>query len=214
VHRVLERSSAALRPSAARERRALRARYRRVAEALYGALATVAGASHVVDSSHFPLRARELQALAGIELQLVFLVRDPQAVVTSITRLGDRHSVLARGAMLLKANANLWITYALSLSVFLRQPRERRIFLRYEDFIADPESALRRIIRASGSAAAVPDLGALRTGLAIHGNRLIESDVVELRRGGPVTSARGSSWLTALLQRPWDALFARLARPR
>ncbi|MCW3057596.1 MAG: hypothetical protein JWO21_1565 [Solirubrobacterales bacterium] len=51
-------------------RRRLRARYRRVAEELYNAVARAAGATHVVDASHYPSRARELQALGGIETTL------------------------------------------------------------------------------------------------------------------------------------------------
>ena len=39
--------------------------------------------SCIVDSSHFPRRARELQALNGIDLYILFLVRDPHSVVAS-----------------------------------------------------------------------------------------------------------------------------------
>lgn len=210
AHRQLERSSAALDPSGVRRRRQLGARFRGVTGALMGAIASTAGASHVIDTSHFPLRARELQRTDGIELHLVFLVRDPQAVVASTNRLLRSRGPARRAANVLKTNAELWLTYALSLRVFGNQPPERRVFVRYEDFVAEPESVLRQVLRRGGSAAELPDLDALRTGLAFHANRLIESDVVALKRGGSATSARGSSRITSILQRPWSAVFARL----
>lgn len=210
AHRLLERSAAAINPSGARARRRLGARYRDVTGALIGAIASTAGATHVIDTSHFPLRARELQRTDDVALYLVFLVRDPQAVVTSTTRLVRSRGAARRVGSILKVNAELWLTYALSLLVFRRQPPERRVFIRYEDFIAEPESVLRRILERGGSTAGLPDLDALQTGLAFHANRLIESDVVALKRGGSATSARGSSTLTTILQRPWSVVFGRL----
>src|ERR1700730_15993454 len=59
--RALERSSALFSVSKARRRRRVRRRYREVARELYRAIATEARADYVVDSSHYPLRARELQ---------------------------------------------------------------------------------------------------------------------------------------------------------
>lgn len=210
AHRLLERSAAAISPSGARARRRLGARYRDVTGALIGAIASTAGATHVIDTSHFPLRARELQRTDDVALHLVFLVRDPQAVVTSTNRLVRSRGAARRVGSILKVNAELWLTYALSWLVFRRQPPERRVFIRYEDFIADPESVLRRILERGGSTAGLPDLDALQTGLAFHANRLIESDVVALKRGGSATSARGSYTLTTILQRPWSVVFGRL----
>ena len=46
----------------------------------------------------------------------------------------------------LHTNVYLWATHALSLLVFLRHPRERRLYVRYEDFVADPAAVLGRIL--------------------------------------------------------------------
>ena len=78
AHHYLERSSALFGGVAGRFDGVFARRYRRVTEELYRAIATTAGVTHVVDSSHYPLRARELQALEGIDLHLLFLVRDPR----------------------------------------------------------------------------------------------------------------------------------------
>jgi hypothetical protein len=210
AHRLLERSSAVLRVRTLPRRRALRAPYRRFSGALFAAIAATAQADYVIDSSHFPLRAGELQQVPGLELHLLFLVRDPQAVVSSINRLLDDRSGGRRMLMTLKANADLWLTHALSLLVFARQNAHRRTFVRYEDFIARPEAVLEEILRRSGSPAAVPDLEQLRTGLAIHANRLISSEVVALKRADADTP-RSSSTLTRLLQWPFSRAFARLS---
>lgn len=212
AHRLLERSSAPFRLRRLGARRTLRERYLTVTPAIIRAVAATSGSSYVVDTSHFPLRARLLQQLDDVELYLIFLVRDPQPVVASINRLIGRHDARRRRRMTVKTNAELWLTYALSLLVFLRQPERRRLLVRYEDFVAAPEHVLRQILDVSASAAEIPELDSLSTGIAIHANRLINSEVVALKRGGTAAAA-GSSKLTALLQRPWASVFARL-RPR
>lgn len=173
----LERSLALFRVHQWPVRRRLRPHYRRVTKELYRAIARVAGVTHIVDSSHFPMRARELQGLDGIDLYIVFLIRDPQSVVESFNLHVNRHDVAARMLRTLNTNADLWMTNLLSVLVFLRQPRERRVLLRHEDFIADPEGMLRDILDRVDSSAELPDLTSLRTGFPLFGNRLIKSEV-------------------------------------
>lgn len=215
AQRDLERSSAPFRIHRRRARRQLRERYRRVTENLYGAIARAAGVTHVVDTSHFPLRARELQALAGIDLYLIFLVRDPRRVVDSFNLYLNRNDVAERRLRVLSTNANLWLTHLLSVLVFLRQPRERRMLLRHEELLEDPEGMLRGILDRVGSAAELPDLTSLGTGFPLNGNRLLSADVVALERRQAAprhagATRRGGSRLTTLLQLPWMAVFARL----
>jgi hypothetical protein len=200
----LERSSALLDPRKWLARRRLRARYRSVSQQLYEAVAQTAQATHIVDTSHYPLRARELQALDGVELHLLYLVRDPQSVVASL----GRRDVAERSFGEATGNAYLWLTSLLSVLVFLRHPRERRLFVRHEDFVADPRAVLAQILAGAGSASAIPDLHSLRTGLPFHGNRLVGEELVALNRR-PSTAVRRSLF-TTLAQAPWRAVFARL----
>jgi hypothetical protein len=201
---VLERSSSLLHLANRPARRRLRARYREVSRALYLAIARTSGATHIVDSSHYPLRARELMALPDIELYLLFLVRDPQSVVASL----GRRDVPERRFAAPAANAYLWLTYLVSVLVFLRHPRRRRLLVRHEDFLADPDGVLRQILAQCGAPAGVPDLSRLRVGVPFHGNRLIEADEVALRahREAPVRR----SLLTRVLQLPWTPVLSRL----
>lgn len=184
--------------------RRLRPEYRRITADLYRAIARVAGATHVVDTSHFPRRARHLQTLDGIELHLLFVVRDPGNVVGSYAR----DDVDFPRFNILTTNAYMWLSHLLSLYVFLRQPRERRLLVRYEDLVADPDGVLGGILACVGSPEAVPDLSALRTGVAFQGNGLLRHDVVALEPQ-PQRAAPGSR-LTRLLNLPWKAVFSRL----
>ncbi|HTZ65341.1 MAG TPA: hypothetical protein VMB51_14650 [Solirubrobacteraceae bacterium] len=204
----LDRSSA-LRLSRLRRwpttRRELRPPYRRATEELYRAIANAAGAENIIDSSHYPLRARELQSLDGIDLYLVFLVRDPQGVVAS----HDPRSAAGSAKSALITNLHLWATHVLSLLVFLRQPPERRLFLRHEQFLADPENVIRQILDGVESDAALPDLTALHTGSPLQGNPLLKEERVLALRGPPGPPPRPSR-MTTLLQAPWTPVFSLL----
>jgi hypothetical protein len=202
--RTLERSLALFRIHRWPARRRLRGPYRRVAEDLYRAISRATEGMIIVDSSHYPLRARELQSLGGIDLYLLYLVRDPQSVVASF----NRHDVAQYTKATLTTNIYLWLTNLLSAYVFLRHRRDRRLFVRYEDFVADPEATLSRILSTVGAPAALPDLSSLKTGIPFQGNRLIGSEVVALERKSSAPQRR--SRLTAVLQLPWRVLLPRL----
>lgn len=204
--RAIERSLSLFRVHLWRKRRRLRSRYRAVAEDLYRAVISASGAERLIDTSHYPLRARELQAVPGIELFLLYLVRDPQGVTASF----NRHDVGEFTKSTLHTNVYLLVTHLLSLLVFLRQPRERRVFVRYERFIADPPGVLREILAAAGSPAEeLPDLSSLRVGLPLQGNRVTRSaPTMALKaRTDPVPR---TSLLTAAVQAPVMALLSRL----
>jgi hypothetical protein len=94
------------------------------------------------------------------------------------------------------------------VSVFLRHPRQRRLLVRHEEVLAEPERVLRRILDHVGSVAPIPDLTALATGLPIHANRLVGSPTVALERGTEQIATR--SWLTKALQLPAEAILSRL----
>jgi Sulfotransferase family len=203
----LERSSALLDPRKWPSRRRLRERYRRVSEELYHAVQRVTAIPNIVDTSHYPLRARELRALEGIDLHLLFLVRDPHHVVASL----GREDVPERTFGVFTANAYLWLTYLVSVLVFLCHPRDRRLFVRHEQFVADPAGVMAQILDRCCDGYALPsDLESLHIGTPFHGNRLVQSEVVALAARGAEPVHR--SPVTTLLQLPWTAVFA-LLRP-
>lgn len=215
ANRCVERSSVVLRVDRWRARRRMLRRYLRVAEELFHAISQTAGATHIVDTSHFPLRALELKKLEGIDLYLIYLVRDAHGVVGSNLLEISPHEVAERRLRTLSMNASLWLTQLVSVCVFLRAPRERRLFLRHEAFLADPEGVLRQILDLVGSSAEIPDLTSLQVGTPLEGNRLLRTQVIALRRSSE-RSARASqaaqqgSLLTSLLQSQWRPVLTRL----
>jgi hypothetical protein len=206
VARCLEQSTAAFRLGTWRKQRGLRRPYRAFAQELYGAVARAASATHIVDTSHFPRRAHELQTLDGIDLYLLLIVRDPQSVVAS----WDRDDVIEPRFTMLQTNAYMWITYLLSLLVFLRHPRARRMLVRHETFVADPQRTLRDILDCIESPAELPDFEELQTGVPFQGNRVARSEVVSLN--GTTSRPQRTSRMTTLLQLPWRIVFS-LLRP-
>ena len=204
----LERSLSAFRFTKWPARRRLRERYQLVTEQLYRSIANRAGVTHVVDSSHLPLRARELQRMSGIDLYLIFLVRDLEGVVSSYMRHMNPNRVPRSTKRVSRINGYLWITYLLSIIVFLRQAHDRRLLVRHEDFLANPEGVLREILDFADSSAAIPDLTSLSTGMPLRGNPLATSKVIELRPQ-PDRPHR-PSWLMRVVQRPWTLILTRL----
>jgi hypothetical protein len=204
----LERALGAVRPRGWSGRRRLRRRYRRAMADLYGTIAGLAGASHIIETSHFPLRARELKAIEEIDVYLIFLVRDPQSVLSSFTRTVNRNDRAGMLRRILQTNADVALTHLLSIWVFLRQRPDRRLFMRYEEFTADPEGVLAQVLAMADSRAPLPDLSALRTGFPMGGNRLLRSEVVALGPQTPRPQHREP--LTALLQAPFEWVFSSL----
>lgn len=202
--RALEKTASLFDPRTWPVQRRLRARYRRATEQILRATARVAGATHVVDTSHFPRRARELQTLEGIDLYLLFVVRDPGRIVASYR---DDERDFPR-FNLLTANLYMWVTYLLSVAVFLRQPRARRLLVSYEAFLADPERTVREILLRAGCDSPVGALDELPTGVAFQGNPFLRRESIVLKREvPPPPSGLGP---TRLMQAPWQAVLARL----
>jgi hypothetical protein len=212
ANRCIERSSALLRADLWLQRLRLRRRYREVAERLIDAVAEQAGARCVVDTSHFPLRARELRTLPGVEVVLVYLVRDPQEVVASNVRELSLHEVAERRWRTLVMNANLCLTALVSIAVFLTHPRKRRIFVRHEDFLLDPEGVIGQILQTAGTPAQVPDLSRLRVGSPLQAGRLIRAETVAVKRHSADAAPAARSLMTRIAQAPWRPIL-RLLRP-
>jgi hypothetical protein len=202
---AIERSLSLFRVRRWPTRYRLRPRYRAVAEDLYRALTRATGVTHIADTSHYPLRAFELQHIRGIDLHLVYLVRDPQGVVASF----NRHDVGEYTKSTLHTNVYLWVTHLLSLFVFLRHPRDRRVLVRYEDFVADPGRVVSQILDYSdASDATLPDFAALEIGFPLQGNRVTREQTLSLKR--TADSPPRSSLVTLVVQAPLMAMLSRL----
>lgn len=134
------------------------AEYADVLRRLYRAIARVAGADLVVDSSKSAAMAAFLPSVPGIDLSFVNIVRDPRAVAFSQLRTKDLPSgqTNALSGALTQTypphrSARQWLQRQFAAGLILgRHPRGRRQVLRYEDLVTDPQASIDRLRRMLG----------------------------------------------------------------
>jgi len=135
-------------PTAVHLRGAELAAYLDVHRDVYAAIAAVSGASVVVDSSKHSSLAFCLRHQDDIDVRVVHVVRDSRGVAYSWTKEMDRpHSGADRQQMTRYSpirSALQWDADNVSLAVLGRLGTPR-LLMRYEDFVADPKAAVRRI---------------------------------------------------------------------
>jgi len=96
----------------------------------------------------------------------------------------------------------LRVVMVLVLSVFRRQPPERRIAVQHEDFVAEPERVTARIMEQFELPGPLPDFAHLRTGLPLVANQLTREPEVALA-ARPAARHRSSTAMR-LMQGPWQ----------
>jgi len=143
---------------------------------LYAAIAEVSGCELVVDSSKHPSLAHCLRRQDGVDLRVLHLVRDSRAVAYSWGRAvrrpdTDRESYMTRYSPAVAAAQ--WNGQNTAFHLLRGIPVKR---LKYEDFVAAPADALRRIAEfaglppADGSAFTGPGWADLECGHSVSGN--------------------------------------------
>ncbi|QYG92371.1 sulfotransferase [Iamia sp. SCSIO 61187] len=122
-------------------------------ERLYRAAATVSGASVLVDSSKHASTAFALRHLRGVDVTFVHLVRDSRGVAYSWTKEVARPETQDELMPTYSpaSAAGWWDAFNLMLTA-LRATGAPVDRLRYEDVLADPATALRRILAPTGLA--------------------------------------------------------------
>lgn len=119
----------------------------------YEEIRRVTGARVIVDSSKTPAYGWALDRTPGVGMYVVHLVRDPRATAYSWlkrkhqpdrgeTGYMDRHPPAKSSA--------LWTAWNATAERLWGHSRGRYLRLRYEDFVADPPAALRRVLAMVG----------------------------------------------------------------
>jgi Sulfotransferase family len=112
-----------------------------IVASLYGALATAADVVLAGDKSPNDLPQSEILGQVGFfteRIKAIHLVRDPRDVMVSMARLGWLNGIDV-------SYARLWRNANLSLHRRLAGHPERYLVTRYEDVVADPDTAFRAI---------------------------------------------------------------------
>ncbi len=111
----------------------------------YNEIAERTGANVIVDTTKIPGEAALLPYLAGITPYFVHLVRDPVAVANSWREPKDY--VYAMSAS--KSTA-YWYGFNVASRAIIRRYPQRSMFLRYEEFTADPAGTVDRLLTLCG----------------------------------------------------------------
>lgn len=175
----LERSLTA---AGRRSNRETAERYAELLRPLYPAIADASGARVIVDSSKEARHGWLLGNVDSIDLCIVHLVRDPRAVAYSWQRRkfdpgsGDE---LPRFGLL---KSGLEWNLVNSLTRQLGRRGTRFMVLRYEDLVADPASAIARVLDLTDETGA---------GIPIRDDRSIELGLDHTVAGNPMRFRRG-----------------------
>jgi hypothetical protein len=118
---------------------------------VYVGIQAASGGDLVVDSSKYPSSAYVAMRTPGIRLQLLHLIRTSQGVAFSWAKVVSRPDRDGRPLARFSPTrvAVDWVVYN-SLVEILKAFGVPRLQLRYEDFVADPESELRRVLAFAG----------------------------------------------------------------
>ncbi|MDQ4031264.1 MAG: sulfotransferase, partial [Actinomycetota bacterium] len=169
------------------------ARMRAVIADVCSSLAEVTGARVIIDTSKGAHEAALLAAVGRIDHYVLYVVRDPRAVVYSWRRVkpvpisGGTTTMATRG---LFASVGRWTENCLGAELLRRYvPHDRWLFLRYEDFVAAPRMSVDRVLAFVGVGTEGPfvsdDTVVLGTNHTVSGNpirfrtgsvRIVEDD--------------------------------------
>ncbi len=188
--------------------------YRKMLLRLYQAIQQATNCRVIVDSSKSAVYAELLASIPGIDLYVVHLLRDPRATAYSWLRrkelpdFGDDR-LMQRQAPL--TSARRWVAWqAATEALWWRRP-DRYLRLRYEDFVHEPQAAVRKIAGLVGEAPATlpftaPTTVRLRPTHSVSGNpSRFATGVVQLRADDEwVGAMRGvDRALVTALTWPW-----------
>lgn len=161
------------------------AMYLRYWERLYQAIGKISGERFIVDSSKDPSFGHILALSDEIDLSVIHLVRDSRAVAYSWTR--EKHDPGTGKAMARQHPLQSALEWDLAEWAANRLTRRvtPSMTLRYEDFVAEPESSMRQIMDLIGEPTQ-PALNGnrvrLSSGHAVSGNPMrFENGVVSIR---------------------------------
>jgi len=127
--------------------------YRDDLATLYRAVARVAGAQVVVDSSKFPSHLVALLQTPGLDVRVAHIVRDPRAVAYSWQRDKIDPDAPDGGRMprlLPGVTGAYWSSWNLATERIARTNRLPYLRVRYEDMIADPRAAIGPVLELAG----------------------------------------------------------------
>ncbi len=165
--------------------------YAGLTRAFFESIRAVSGKPVIVDSTKSPVRAFALGMIPGIDLYVVHLVRDGRGVIASLRKTFEKDVQAGimwdhKGHPMRKAVARWMVLNLAAEWVCTQLGPNRTMRLRYEDFVADPKSALGRIgslieLDLREVAEAASSGKPMQAGHNVGGNRTKKSGIITLR---------------------------------
>lgn len=120
-------------------------------EKLYRAIQEVFKCDVIVDSSKYPFYGYVLHLMQAIDPYVLHLIRDSRAGAYSLARKNPPcEGLLYHGPVNLLTSSLMWNYRNSALDVASRRFRHPLLRLRYEDFVANPQGSLGRILELVG----------------------------------------------------------------
>jgi hypothetical protein len=155
------------------------------------AIAERTGARVLVDTTKIPGEAALLPLLEEVTPYYVHLVRDPRAVAES-WRQPKQYAY----AMPAARSTAYWLGFNLASQAILRHYPKRSLFLRYEQFIADPVGTVDVLLQLCGADPAANPMQD-RT-IELHTNHTVTGNPDRFRTGATIIRQQDDSWKTGL----------------
>ena len=190
------------------ETRQLLAEYTSYYARVYAAVAGVSGCDLVLDSSKHASLAFCLREAPGVDLRVLHLVRDPRAVAYSWGKQVRRPDTDRPSYMTRYSPATAAMQWNIQNGAFglLSRTGVAVMRLRYEDFTAEPERALRRVAGFAGlpdrdsypflTSAATPS-GAVSVSARLGGGHSVSGNPMRFTTG-LVPISRDEQWRTRM----------------
>jgi hypothetical protein len=160
----------------------------------YQAIAQQTSARVIVDSTKIPGEAALVAHMAGLAPYYIHLVRDPRAVAESWRIAKQYHAPMS-----VARSTAYWDGFNLASEAITRRYPERSVFLRYEEFIADPATTIDRLLRWCGADPATNPVRG-RT-VELHTNHTVTGNVDRFRTGATVIRDADDAWRASLPRR-------------
>ena len=157
----------------------------------YRTAAELMDARVIVDTNKIPGESALLPHLDGVEPYFVHLVRDPRAVAGSWSGWKQYAYPMSSAR-----STAYWHGFNTASQAIVRRHPRRSMFLRYEDFIADPTAAVDGLLRLCGVEAGNP-MGGGRT-VELHTNHTVTGNPDRFDTGPTLVRDRDDSWKTRL----------------
>ncbi|GAB2539700.1 sulfotransferase [Nocardia heshunensis] len=158
---------------------------------VYRAVAERTDSRVIVDTSKMPGEAALLEYMEGITPYYVHLVRDPRAVAQSWSK--PKEYVYAMGPA---KSTGYWTGFNLASHAIARRYPQRSMFLRYEDFIADPAATVDDLLRwCELDPAANPMTD---RAVELHANHTVTGNPDRFNTGVTVIRPTDDTWRKAL----------------